>query len=65
MVSLTRYAESQTPRRVLTVFSVTKRPADPNAWRMLQLETGRRNIQLIDGTPLQQVEQIKLLSRIL
>jgi hypothetical protein len=65
MVSLTRYAESQTPRRVLTVFSVTNRPADPNAWRMLQLETGRRNIQLIDGTPLQQVEQIKLLSRIL
>lgn len=65
MVSLTKYAESQSPRPVLNVFSVTSQPADQSAWRMLQLETERRGIQLILGTPEGQVEQIKQLIRIL
>ena len=65
MVSLTRYAESQTPRPVLTVFSVTSRPADPNAWRLLQLETRRRGIQLVRGSPEQQIEQLQMLTEIL
>lgn len=61
MVTLTRYAESQQPKPVLTVFSLTRQPEDANAWRTLQLETRRRGIELIDGVPEAQIEQIKIL----
>lgn len=64
MVSLTKYAESQSPQRVLTVFSVTNKPADPNAWRLLQLEAERRGIELLTGGPGEQIEQLKVLMEV-
>jgi hypothetical protein len=65
MGSLTQYAASDPKRRVIPVFSITNIPDDANAWRMLQLETDRRGIQLIVGSPEQQIEQIKVLAEIL
>jgi hypothetical protein len=64
MVSLTRYAASQPEGHVLSTFTITNRPLDANAWRMLQLETKRRDIQLVEGSPQSQIEQVKMLLRI-
>ena len=47
------------------IFTITNRPADPRYMRLLQLEAENRNVQLIFGSPQEQVVKIRLLGDIL
>jgi hypothetical protein len=50
---------------VITIFTITNKPANSQYLKRLLHEANIRNIQLIFGSPIQQVEQIKLLESIL
>ena len=61
MDTLVEFARRNSSGKVLKVFSVTNRPANSSAWRMLNLEAERRGIQLIEGSPAQQIILIERL----
>lgn len=49
----------------IPIFSMTNKPTDPKFLKLLQYEADKRNIQLIFGDPQEQIEQIKMLEKIL
>ena len=50
---------------LITIFSITNKPDYPRQLWMLKHEANKRNVQLIFGSPQEQVEKIKLLGKIL
>lgn len=50
---------------VISVFTVTNNPNNPRYLKMLQHEAGKRDVQLVFGSPQEQIEQIKMLGEIL
>lgn len=66
MDSLVAYKNmARKPASVFPVFTVTVRPSDLRVRELLELETAKRKIQLIYGSPDEQVAQIVQLQEIL
>lgn len=66
MDSLVAYKKmSPAPGKMHPIFTVTNKPSDPNVLRLMQKEADKRGIQLIYGSPDEQMIQIKQLSEIL
>ncbi len=49
----------------IPIFSMTNKPIDPKYLKLLQYEADKRNINLIFGSAEEQIEQIKMLEKIL
>ena len=64
-ISLAQYAKQQLPSKVITVFSMSNKPNDALALRILENDAKKNGVQLIFGNPEQQVIQIKQLQEIL
>ncbi|SEH04929.1 PDDEXK family nuclease [Candidatus Venteria ishoeyi] len=50
---------------IIPIFTITNKPKDSNYLKMLQYEADKRGVQLIFGNPQEQIEQIKILGKIL
>jgi hypothetical protein len=61
METLNAYGESLGASRVLRVFTITNKPEDPAVLELLLAETRRRGVELIVGSPVDQVIQIRQL----
>lgn len=64
-VSLAQYSNQQPPPKPITVFSMTNRSNDELAMQIIQKEAKRHGVELIFGSPEQQIIQIKQLTEIL
>lgn len=64
-ISLAQYSKQQAPLRVITVFSLTNKPHDELILRRLAKEATKNGVELIVGSPEQQIIQINQLQRIL
>lgn len=56
---------SPMPENTHPIFTITNRPSDPNVLKMIQKDAERRGIELIFGSPEQQIIQIQQLQKIL
>ena len=65
LISLAQYAKQQPPPNVIKVFSMTNKPNDAVALRILEKEADKHGVQLIFGNPEQQIIQIRQLQQIL
>lgn len=65
LISLEQFAKQQSPEKVIKVFSMTNRPNDALASKILEKEAEKRGVELIFGSPEQQIIQIKQLDKIL
>lgn len=65
MNSLAQYVKLNPQSRVIPVFSLTRMPTDALAWKILSREADKRGVQLIVGTPEQQIIQLRQLQEIL
>lgn len=65
MISLTQYAKSQSPSKVITAFSISNKPNDALSLRILEKEAEKHNVELIFGNPQQLIIQLKQLQEIL
>lgn len=61
MNTLVEFSRRDKSGSVIKVFSVTNRPVDSAAWKTLNLEAERRGVQLIEGSPGQQIVLIERL----
>lgn len=62
METLRTYRDSQPAARVLSVFTMTNKPSDPAVMKLLQLEARRRGVELVVGSPFDQIIQIRQLA---
>jgi hypothetical protein len=58
MQTLATYRDSYPTKNVLPVFWVTKKPADPSDWKLLQAAATRFQVKLIDGNPSEAIHRI-------
>lgn len=65
MASLEVYGKQNSPTKVIKVFSITNRPGNELDVRILEKEATKHGVELIYGTPEQQIIQIQQLERIL
>jgi len=65
LISLAQYAKQQLPSKVITVFSMTNRPNDALSLKLLEKEATKHDVELIFGTPEEQIFQIKQLRQII
>ncbi len=65
MKTLASFAKQNSSKNVIPVFSITNKPTSKVIQKILETEAKRNGIQLIYGNPHEQMEQIKLLSKIL
>jgi len=66
MDSLVAYKKmTPAPDNIHLVFTITNRPNDANVLKLMQKEAKKRDIELIDGSPEQQIFQIEKLLKIL
>lgn len=65
MISLAQYAKQESSSKVIKVFSITKKPNDALALKILEKEADKHGVELIFGSPEQQVIQIQQLQKIL
>lgn len=65
LISLSQYAKSQSPSKVITAFSMSNKPNDALSLRILEKEAEKRGVELIFGTPEQLIIQLKQLRDIL
>lgn len=65
MNTLVSYVNKNPSEKIIPIFSMTNKPNNITKMRQLEMIAKKRNIQLIFGTPSQQIEQIKLLGEIL
>jgi hypothetical protein len=65
MISLSQYAKSQRPSKVITAFSMSNKPNDALSLRILEKEAEKHSIELIFGNSQQLIIQLKQLQEIL
>lgn len=65
MISLAQYAKQKSPSKVIKVFSITNKPNDELALRILEKEADKHGVELIFCSPEQQIIQIQQLQKIL
>jgi hypothetical protein len=63
--TLVIYGNNISKGKSIKVFSFTEKPTNKELLRQYQLWADKKGVQLIFGTPIQQVEQIKMLEKIL
>ncbi len=61
MVTLAEYRAANPKSEVLTVFSITNKPANPNVWKLLQSAAAQHDVALLVGSPSDLMHQIPLL----
>lgn len=61
METLAEYRKVNQDRNVLSVFAMTNRPSDENAWKALQLAAEHHNVQLLVGPPSELVHQLRVI----
>ena len=65
MDTLISYARENPSEKIIPIFSMTNKPKNSLKLRQLEKTAEKRGVELIFGTPQQQVDQIKLLGEIL
>lgn len=65
MDTLIAYQKMHPDKKIIPIFSITKIPQDKNSLKLLQKEAERRGVELIAGTPSQQVDQMIQLGKII
>ena len=65
MDTLVEYKKFHKGESIIPVFTITNRPANPQREALMFAEAQKRGVQLLFGTPLEQIEQIKLLELII
>ncbi|NVZ10178.1 hypothetical protein HW932_12995 [Allochromatium humboldtianum] len=55
----------KTDKNIIPIFTITNKPNDLGYLRMLQHEADKRGVQILFGSPQEQVEQIRMLGEIL
>jgi len=65
MISLAQYARQESSSKVIKIFSITNKPSDELALRILEKEASKHGVELIFGAPEQQIIQIQQLAKIL
>ena len=65
MNTLVEYKKFHKGENIIPVFTITKRPTNPQREALMFAEAEKRGVQLLFGTPLEQIEQIKLLESII
>lgn len=65
MISLAQYAKQESPSKVIKVFSITNKPNDELALKILEKEANKHGVELIFGSPKHQIIQIQQLTKIL
>lgn len=65
LATLSAYKLEHKNATVVPIFSITNKPMDKKYLKLLKKEAKRRNIELIFGTPSQQMVQINQLNRII
>lgn len=65
LISLSQYAKSQSPSKVITAFTMSNKPNDALSLRILEKEAEKHGVELLFGTPEQLVIQLKQLQDIL
>ncbi|HHB95131.1 MAG TPA: hypothetical protein ENK88_08300 [Campylobacterales bacterium] len=65
MNTLVSYANKNSSKKVVPIFSMTNKPKNVLKLKQLQKIAEKRDVQLIFGNPQEQIEQIKLLGEIL
>lgn len=63
MVSLAEYQAVHSNQDVVTVFSITNKPANPDTWRLLQSAADHYKVELLVGSPEELVHQLPILLR--
>ncbi len=63
--TLNVYKKEHKQEKVVAIFSITNKPKNKRYLKLLKKEAKRRNIELIFGTPSQQIVQINQLNRII
>lgn len=63
--TLVEYKKQHPNENVITIFSITNKPNDPQYIKRLEYEAEKRNVQLIFGAPDEQLHKINVLSDIL
>ncbi len=61
MATLKEFVKARPGRRALPVFTITHVPADPDAWRSLQMAARQHSVELVTGSPVEQAIQIRQL----
>jgi hypothetical protein len=64
MDSLVAFVKQRPLQKVEPVFTLTREPEEAVSWLMLQHAAQSRGVELIKGSPEEQIEQIKMLVRI-
>lgn len=63
MVSLAEYQAVHSNQDVVTVFSITNKPANPDTWKLLQSAADQHKVELLVGSPEELVHQLPILLR--
>lgn len=65
MKTLSNYATQNRSKKIIPIFSITNKPASKITQKVLKAEAKKNGVELIYGNPQQQIEQIKILEKIL
>jgi len=57
--------KNKNSKHVIPIFTITNKPTDPRYLTLMQHDADKRGVQLIFGNPQEQIEQIKMLEKIL
>ena len=63
--TLNAYKKEHDNEKVIAIFSITNKPDNKTYLKLLKKEARRRNIELLFGTPSQQIVQVNQLNRII
>jgi len=63
--TLNSYGKNILKRKAIKVFTFTEKPNSKQLLKQYQLWADKKGVQLVFGSPQEQIEQIKLLSEIL
>ncbi len=63
MVSLVEYQAAHPRQDVVTIFSITNKPANPDTWKLLQSAADQHKVELLVGSPEELIHQLPILLR--
>ncbi len=61
MLSLAEYRRAMTPKKVVPVFAITNKPANPDVWELLEHAAKDHQVEPLVGSPDELVHQLPLL----
>jgi hypothetical protein len=63
MLSLLEYQKANPTQNIVTVFSLTNKPVNPDTWKLLQSAADHYKVELLVGSPEELVHQLSILLR--